>query len=380
MELPIRKEVLDTLKSLNGEIYIVGGTVRDILLKKPQNDIDLVVIKGGYEKTAKRIANILKSPMACFKDNIRIDCGEYHIDVSAPRGATIEEDLLKRDFTVNNLALGVDGTLYGDTNDLNNRVITPVHELVFSDDPIRILRGFRLALTLDFSLSDGFIKLAVIYAAELKKAAVERVFNEFRQIAFAKPNVDIYEKMSAVGVWKTIIGTEPDIELLTNTVALINNKHYRSDCLSFALFLATLLVNADRMNIKKFKLSRNEEHAVSELLAAKRVILKAETDDEFKRIIWRLHTLGLAEAATDFVRLAVGGNLFNTYTSILNHFSPSLADAVNGADIADIAPQRRGGAWISETLATVKIALAFKDISEREKAINLAKELINSYR
>jgi tRNA nucleotidyltransferase/poly(A) polymerase len=375
MQLPIRKEVSEALRRLDGEIYIVGGTARDILLNKPQNDIDLVVIKGGYEKIAKSLAAALKRPLAYFKDNIRIDCGEYHIDVSAPRGGTIEEDLLKRDFTINPLAFSIDGALYGNTGELHGGVIPPVHNLIFSDDPIRILRGFRLALTLHFTLSEDFIILAGSYVSELKRAAVERVFSELRQIAFAEPDRRIHAEMSAVGVWKAIINAETDVDLLLEAVALINGKRYRSNDISFAIFLAAMLVNTDRADIESFKLSRNEERTASELLSAGKFILKAETPDEFKRIIWRLHTLGLVEAASDFTKLIARGALPEAYTSLLTQFSPTLAEVLTGEDIMNIFPQRRGGAWISETLTSVKIALAFGDISGRTSALILAKEL-----
>jgi len=180
------------------EAYLVGGFVRDRLLRvrKEKVDIDLTV-KGLTEKEVKCVEERLKGRAYSIKKDKEVFSlvtqGE-RIDISPLQGRTIEEDLRKRDFTINAIgvnlselflpfnddALLVDPT--GGYEDLVRGLIRPTGEEALKEDPLRVLRGIRFKHTLDFEYSGLFEKLAPIYGKELGKVASERVGEELRKV------------------------------------------------------------------------------------------------------------------------------------------------------------------------------------------------------
>ena len=109
--IPYKKQIKDIADTLNGNIYFVGGTVRDLILHRPINDIDIVVFNVSYCLFAEKIKTHLKATSINFKDNVRIIKNTTIIDVSKPRGHSIIEDLKLRDFTINSMSLDLDGNL-----------------------------------------------------------------------------------------------------------------------------------------------------------------------------------------------------------------------------------------------------------------------------
>jgi len=95
----------------------------------------------------------LKGTFVEFKDNVRIVKGDVTFDISKLRGSTITEDLSHRDFTINNLAYHFKKGVIGNTFDIENKIIRIVYEDAFTDDPLRILRGFRFMSELNFIIA-----------------------------------------------------------------------------------------------------------------------------------------------------------------------------------------------------------------------------------
>ena len=230
------------MADLGGEIYLVGGAVRDMLTSVNSNDLDFVVIGKDYQEYAKLIAQNLKSHSIFFKDNVRIPYAGGYIDVSAPRGMSIEEDLKLRDFTINNLAMGMDGTIIGDNSDLTKRRIVPVHDKVFDDDPVRILRGFRQAAGLKFTLSDEFLTLAKAKVHLLPAVAGERIYEELKKLCQTK-TVErlIYEQADECGLWKELSGNHVKIDRLL----AVHSRTELTDEKRMALYMAVLFTDGD---------------------------------------------------------------------------------------------------------------------------------------
>ncbi len=156
--------------------HLVGGAVRDLLLDRPVQDWDIAV-EGDPERIAARLADrsqgyrirkrsafgtmVLASPTGLVWDLARCRTESYPhpaaLPVTAP--ATLREDLYRRDFRINAMAISLDpdtfGGLedpYGGRNDLAKNVLAILHPRSFLDDPTRILRGLRFHLTLGFRL------------------------------------------------------------------------------------------------------------------------------------------------------------------------------------------------------------------------------------
>ena len=135
-----------------------------------------------YIKFAKIFGKKIKSFPISFKDNMRIMKNNLVIDISKLRGKNIFEDVLKRDFTINNLACSLDGEIIGDISDINNKIIKIVTDNSFIDDPLRIIRVFRFASTLGFIIDDDTINNACINKELIKSSAKERILEEFRKM------------------------------------------------------------------------------------------------------------------------------------------------------------------------------------------------------
>ncbi|MEJ2638330.1 MAG: HD domain-containing protein [Desulfosarcinaceae bacterium] len=168
------------------EIYLVGGAVRDEVLGRPVKDKDYVVIGGDEAALRRRLPGV-----KCVgrRHKVYLHRGaEYTLS----EAEAIETDLLGRDLTINALAKGPDGELIGAPDafeDLQNRVLRPVAEENFFQDPLRVVRAARFsALLPDFRIDDSLRRAmrAVAAAGRLAEVSAERVGNEVRA-ALAAP-------------------------------------------------------------------------------------------------------------------------------------------------------------------------------------------------
>lgn len=171
-------------KLLSGPVWIVGGTVRDKLLGRPVPDLDLAC--AGAEAAARALARGLKAAFVPLDEKLGIyrvvPKNGQQIDVAELQGKSIEEDLARRDFTVNAMALPLRGggliDPRGGRKDLERKVLRTESEAVLRDDPLRILRAFRLAAQLGFSIEpDTLAKLSKLRHL-VRRPAGERLQSE----------------------------------------------------------------------------------------------------------------------------------------------------------------------------------------------------------
>jgi hypothetical protein len=151
------------MKNSGKATFMVGGAVRDRLLGREPNDVDYVVtghteedmIKRGYTKVGAAFPVYLDedgNEWALARTEKSTGPGYNDFEVDFNPNVSIEEDLYRRDFTINAIAYGIDGFYkgmhidpYGGLEDLNNRIIRPVNPDAFRDDPVRIFRAARFA-------------------------------------------------------------------------------------------------------------------------------------------------------------------------------------------------------------------------------------------
>ena len=182
MSIPFFSELRALVNEGGFRAYLVGGCVRDVLLERPVADVDLVCFSHDYKDFASAIRVLLPSAWVEFKDNIRLVCPNTEFDISKPRGGTIEEDLLMRDFTVNNLAMDFEGNVIGDPADVYAGVIRHVAERTFSDDPLRMLRAFRFQAQLGFVIADETMSKAAAEKSMIERPASERILQELSKL------------------------------------------------------------------------------------------------------------------------------------------------------------------------------------------------------
>lgn len=173
------------------KIYIVGGYLRDTLLNKDNiSDVDFVVY-GDAKKTAKQFAKKVSGSFVELSEAFkiyRVVCkGGSICDFSKGRGRKIEDDLVKRDFTVNALAKEVSGNkiidVCGGLIDIKNGVIRETAgKNVFKADPLRLLRAVRFSAALNFKLHPNTAAHIKTMSALISKPAKERIRDEVFKI------------------------------------------------------------------------------------------------------------------------------------------------------------------------------------------------------
>jgi len=171
--------------------WIVGGTVRDELLGRPLRDIDVAVV-GDPEPAARAIAKVVRGPVFRLSEAFgawRVVDRDRVFDVSPLQGETIEEDLARRDFTINAMAEPLSGgeliDPQGGHADLQNGTLRVLCAGAYSADPLRPLRLARLAAELGFGPDPETERLTRDAAGRVGEASPERQFAELRRLVLA---------------------------------------------------------------------------------------------------------------------------------------------------------------------------------------------------
>jgi len=204
-------------KELNVESYVIGGFVRDLLLKRDfKKDIDVVAVGSGIELALKVSEMLPKKPkvqvfktygtaMLRFEDTEIEFVGarkeSYHFESRNPvvENGTLEDDQNRRDFTINALALSLNENNFGELIDpfngleaLENKIIkTPLDpDITFSDDPLRMMRGIRFAAQLNFEIESASLLAIERNKERIKIISGERIVDELNKILMTeKPSV-----------------------------------------------------------------------------------------------------------------------------------------------------------------------------------------------
>jgi len=170
-------------------VYIVGGSIRDLMCDRAPADYD-VVVQGDPASFAKRLASRTSGRFVELGKHgqtmRRVVTKDLLFDIMPLNGATIEEDLLQRDFTINAMAVAVSsGSLIdqlGGRQDLASKKIRMVSVDVFRKDPVRLIRAYRLAAAFDFSIDADTHRVLARDAHLISRSAGERVREEFFKI------------------------------------------------------------------------------------------------------------------------------------------------------------------------------------------------------
>ena len=205
---PVYEIASQVADELGISAYAVGGVVRDLFLNRRSKDIDIVVVGSGIafaQAVAKAISPHIE--VSVFKnfgtarfryENTEVEFvgarkESYRVDSRKPavEDGTLQDDLNRRDFTVNALAIPLNGPekgqvidCFGGLQDMNDKLIrTPLDpDITFSDDPLRMMRAVRFASQLGFSIVPETFEAIQRNAARLEIISKERIVDEFNKI------------------------------------------------------------------------------------------------------------------------------------------------------------------------------------------------------
>lgn len=175
----------------DNEIYLVGGTVRDFYMGLESTDRDIIVMDQEAREFALKLSELFQATFVPLDEENKIyrivlpDKINY-IDVTNPVGDSIEKDLMRRDLTINAIAVNIrTGELIdisGGVTDIMNKCINYVNELNFVDDPLRLLRVYRFQALYGFQLAPETINAVCKYSDLIHKPAVERINYELLKL------------------------------------------------------------------------------------------------------------------------------------------------------------------------------------------------------
>ncbi|MDA3853380.1 MAG: HD domain-containing protein [Bacteroidales bacterium] len=257
----------ETADELNLDCYVIGGFVRDLFLRRPSKDIDVVAVGSGIalaEATAKKLGakvHVYKNfgtAQLVYKD-IEVEFvgarkESYRANSRKPiiEDGTLEDDQNRRDYTINALALGLNKANFGELLDPFNgyadmeelRLVTPLDpDITFSDDPLRMMRGIRFATQLRFHIDNKTFDAITRNKNRISIISAERIADELNKImATSKPSVG-FKLLQECGLLAIIL---PEVEALKG-VEIINGVSHKDNFYHSLQVLDNLCEKSDKL-------------------------------------------------------------------------------------------------------------------------------------
>lgn len=207
---PVFQTISQCAAQLGTEAYVIGGYVRDLLLKRPSKDIDIVCVGSGIA-LAEAVGKTLGVQVVVFKNfgTAQLKTDEWEVEFVGARresyqrdsrkpiveDGTLQDDQNRRDFTINAMGISLNAHDFGELidpfeglRDLRQRMIrTPLDPLItFSDDPLRMMRAVRFAAQLDFDIDPDTFEGLVQSAERIDIISRERINDELNKIILTK--------------------------------------------------------------------------------------------------------------------------------------------------------------------------------------------------
>ena len=349
---------------LNVNAYIVGGFVRDLIIGRKNYDVD-IVIEGDATEFAKAVGKELgakvhtfsrfKTATLTFKDGTRIDLASARTEVYRSPGALpevdtapLKKDLMRRDFTINTLAVKINkrefGKLidfFGGLKDIKDKKVRVLHSLSFVEDPTRILRALRFATRYRFTLgrhTERLLKIAVERHL-FKTVEGQRIYHELKQILSEENPLRVFINLEKYGVLKELFPKvkwdrkKKDLfERIRKLVIWHKFNFEEIECNYPIIYLSALFLGEEKEEVEKYvrelSLPKKEEELLREItFKAHRVIKelkRAKTPSEVYKVLkgkpeeLLLLTAALKEEVREkvidfmkrsrWIKLLVGGN------------------------------------------------------------------------
>jgi len=226
-------DISRTAERADVPVYLIGGIVRDLFLERPNEDIDIVVEGNGID-----FANHLQ---ADYGGRVKIHenfgtatwdhPSKLSIDVTSARVeyydrpaslpdvelSTLNEDLYRRDFTINSMALCLNPEIFGDLvdpfkgqADLRSKTIKVLHNLSFIEDPTRILRAVRFETRFNFLMDKQTESLALNSMARMKDLSAHRIVEEMKRMFKDEKPPETIRRLFELQFWQQF-GADDDI-------------------------------------------------------------------------------------------------------------------------------------------------------------------------
>lgn len=295
------------------KLYLVGGIVRDLMLGKPSFDLDFS-IEGGALNLARSIGEEVGQCVMNYPrfGTATIRFASIQVDIAAARTetyshpgalpqvkpASLLEDLYRRDFTINAMAIDISASHFGDLidplkgeEDLKKGLIRVIHEKSFTDDSTRIFRAIRYEQRLGFKIEKQTIEWALRDRGFINNISGERIRHEM-ELVFGEewPEKSLY-RGEELGIWKFLnreLAAYDKLKCAFEKLRQLDLKTPYPLPLLFSLFFFPLSTNATEELIKRLNINKAIAIALRDVIRLKEVKPGLETASEDKLAFYQL--------------------------------------------------------------------------------------------
>ncbi len=270
-------------------IFLIGGIVRDLIMQNPIKDIDITVIGNAIE-FAKYLENEADFKIISTQENLKTAKVQYingvEIDFASTReeyypiagnlpeiknfGCNLQDDVKRRDFTINTLAIALTGNkkfclidYFNGYEDIKNKKIKILHNNSFIDDPSRIVRALKFMVRFNFEIDEETMFLMQEYLKTVNVSMpLERIKNEFKQY-FSIENEHLYEKVISTDIYK-LVSDNYILNFNTDYLKEIEQYNLYNNENKWFIYFLLLIFKSDFAN-ERLNLNSYEKKSVNDL-------------------------------------------------------------------------------------------------------------------
>jgi len=378
------KPILEHIEKHNHKAYFVGGCVRDLLLDRPIGDIDIAtsaspafiqeifpkVIPVGIEHGTVIVRHQGESYEVT---TFRVD-GEYsdrrHPD-SVQFIDEIDKDLERRDFTINALAMDLDGNiidLFGGKQDIANKIIRTVGNGYerFMEDALRIIRALRFSSQLGFVIHPQTLEHMKTVSEQIKSLAIERITNEFTKLFagnYLQHGIEYFKELE-IGKYLPVFSDYPEvINEIPNSMQPLH---------SFGEVIAMLHILKPEIEVttwtNQWKCSNRIKQEANQLVEALNYYQTNQIDP------WLVYQLN-QDYFEGFIRLiqileqkdVLVEHLLTIKQQLPIHSKSELA--INGHDLIEMFPNRKKGPWLKTLIHHMEAEVVFRNVNNTKNEL-----------
>ncbi|MFS0576454.1 CBS domain-containing protein [Sporosarcina sp. 179-K 3D1 HS] len=296
--LSLLKKIGETASRMDIPIYLIGGIVRDILLDKPNDDIDIVVEGNGihFAKSLQEEhgGEVIEhesfgtatwshpSGLSIDLTSSRLEYYERPASLPDVETSTLEEDLQRRDFTINAMAIRLNEDTFGELidpfggrEDIRERRIKVLHNISFIEDPTRIFRGVRFEGRFQFRMDEQTEKLALNSIEKVINLTATRIVEEMKRLFKEGSPSDVIRRLFELQFWQQFgikDSTEGPAVMIAEKLRSIyrtqseESQGYLAEDLDwFQYFLLPFYCNSSLYAAEKFALTKQEMKLLKEI-------------------------------------------------------------------------------------------------------------------
>jgi len=412
----ILKQIGEIASEKGSSIYLIGGAVRDLILKRDNKDLDFVIEGGNFDEFLSSVSERFQEDYN-FNEHFRTGtiglCSAYTLDFAEARkekyfsagalpeveATNIFQDLFRRDYTVNCLALNISPDNRGELidffrgyEDVKQGLLRALHRFSFLDDPTRVIRGIRLACQLGFSFEKETRELIeeAVSMGDFSHLAPVRVLKELRLLLEERVTADLLELFAQIPVFRLLnldIRITPELKgefreledyldgapITEDGDFSLSQLKTQSAGEEWVLRLALFLEENPRENIINWGIKEKYRDILFTYSNNRQLYLKLNKEMGAEELVETLHYLSADEVLVLLIK-AKNQQVRNNLKKYLQLYNLDIE--INGNDLLDMG--LTPGPIIKEILNNVYRAKLRGEVVSREEELRYARSIINN--